>query len=132
MALTMNHSIHTSPLTPPLSTCAASENHAEDAAALAAEMLDPQRAEQVAELFKALADPTRIRLISLLARREVCVGDLCIALGMSQPAVSYQLRLLRSLHIVRARKEGKHVYYTLDDDHVYQLYDQGLHHVAHG
>ena len=94
-------------------------------------MLDAHTASDVAELFKALADPTRIRIISVLAHTEMCVGDLCIALEMSQPAVSYQLRTLRTLRIVRARKDGKHVFYTLDDDHVYQLYHQGLDHIKH-
>jgi DNA-binding transcriptional ArsR family regulator len=97
-----------------------------------AHMLDADTAANVAELFQALSDPTRIRLISLLAHTEMCVGDLCIALEMSQPAVSYQLRILRTLRIVRARKEGKHVFYTLDDDHVFQLYHQGVQHIAHG
>jgi DNA-binding transcriptional ArsR family regulator len=94
-------------------------------------MLEPSTALNVAELFKALADPTRIRIISVLAHTEMCVGDLCLALEMSQPAVSYQLRILRTLRIVRARKAGKHVFYTLDDDHVYQLFHQGLDHVQH-
>ncbi len=115
-----------------LSIC--TDEHSDDAAARAAMalMLDAQSAAEVSELFKALADPTRIRIISILAHTEMCVGDLCIALEMSQPAVSYQLRILRTLRIVRARKEGKHVYYTLDDDHVYQLYHQGVNHVQHG
>ena len=85
----------------------------------------------MAELFKALGDPTRIRIISLLAHTELCVGDLCMVLEMSQPAISYQLRILRTLRIVRARKEGKHVFYTLDDDHVHQLYQQVVDHVQH-
>jgi DNA-binding transcriptional ArsR family regulator len=110
------------------------DDHSDDSAARAvmALMLDAQTAGEVSELFKALADPTRVRIISILAHTEVCVGDLCIALEMSQPAVSYQLRILRTLRIVRARKEGKHVFYTLDDDHVYQLYHQGVDHVQHG
>jgi DNA-binding transcriptional ArsR family regulator len=110
------------------------DEHSDEAAVRAAMalMLDAQSAGEVSELFKALADPTRIRIISILAHAEMCVGDLCIALEMSQPAVSYQLRILRTLRIVRARKEGKHVYYTLDDEHVYQLYHQGVDHVQHG
>jgi DNA-binding transcriptional ArsR family regulator len=95
------------------------------------QMIPATTAASVAELFKALADPTRIRIISILAHAEMCVGDLCNALEMSQPAVSYQLRILRTLRIVRARKVGKHVFYTLDDEHVYQLYHQGVDHVQH-
>jgi DNA-binding transcriptional ArsR family regulator len=117
---------------PQLTRCTA--DHKDDTQARAAKslMLDAQSASDVAELFKALADPTRIRIISVLAHTEMCVGDLCLALEMSQPAVSYQLRILRTLRIVRARKEGKHVFYTLDDDHVTQLYYQGVVHVQHG
>lgn len=108
-------------------------DHTDDslARAAAAHLLDGQTAADVAELFKALSDPTRVRIISLLAHTELCVGDLCTVLGMSQPAVSYQLRLLRTLRIVRARKAGKHVFYTLDDEHVHQLYLQGVTHVSH-
>lgn len=115
-----------------LSICTA--DHTDDtlARAVKALMLDASSAAEVAELFKALADPTRVRMISILAHTEMCVGDLCLALEMSQPAVSYQLRILRTLRIVRARKEGKHVFYTLDDDHVYQLYHQGVDHIKHG
>ena len=96
-----------------------------------AHLLDGPTAAHVAELFKALADPTRVRIISLLAHTELCVGDLCLALEMSQPAISHQLRVLRSLRIVAARKDGRHVFYTLDDDHVHNLFRQGVAHVQH-
>jgi DNA-binding transcriptional ArsR family regulator len=115
-----------------LAICTAEHSDNALVRALVEHMLDAATALGVSELFKALADPTRIRIISILAHTELCVGDLCIALEMSQPAVSYQLRILRTLRIVRARKEGKHVFYTLDDEHVYQLYHQGLNHVKHG
>ena len=82
-------------------------------------------------MFKALSDPTRIRIISLLAHTELCVGDLCLVLEMSQPAVSHQLRLLRTLRIVSARKQGRQVFYTLVDEHIHDLYCQGLAHVQH-
>ncbi len=86
----------------------------------------------VADLFTALADPTRIRLIAALAVRELCVCDLAAALGASESAVSHQLRLLRSRGLVRTRREGRLVYYALDDDHVSGLYGAALDHVAHG
>jgi DNA-binding transcriptional ArsR family regulator len=114
-----------------ISICTADHSDETLARSVMAHMLDEKSADSVAELFKALSDPTRIRIISLLAHTEMCVGDLCIALEMSQPAVSYQLRILRNLRIVRARKEGKHVFYTLDDSHVYELYHQGVNHVRH-
>ena len=114
-----------------LSVCTADHTDETLARAVATHLLSTATALDVAELFKALGDPTRIRIISLLAHTELCVGDLCMVLEMSQPAVSYQLRILRTLRIVRARKEGKHVFYTLDDDHVHQLYHQGVDHVQH-
>ena len=109
------------------------DDHNDETLARAAEayLLDSATAIRVAELFKALSDPTRVRIVGLLAHTELCVGDLCIVLGMSQPAVSYQLRILRNLRIVRSRKEGKHVFYTLSDDHIHQLYQQGLDHIQH-
>ena len=114
-----------------LTLCTA--DHTDEALVRAAEVhiADGITATRVAELFKALADPTRVRIVSLLAHTELCVGDLCLVLGMSQPAVSYQLRILRTLHIVNARKEGKHVFYHLADEHVHQLYRQGVDHVQH-
>lgn len=114
-----------------LSICTADHTDATLAQAVKAHLLDTSTASNVAELFKTLADPTRIRIISLLAHTEMCVGDLCLVLAMSQPAVSYQLRILRTFRIVRARKEGKHVFYTLEDEHVHQLYHQGVVHVLH-
>ena len=114
-----------------LTICSA--DHNDESLALAAEehLLDGITATHVADLFKALSDPTRVRIISLLAHTELCVGDLCLVLGMSQPAVSHQLRVLRNLRIVKARKEGRHVFYTLSDEHIHDLFDQGLAHVLH-
>lgn len=94
-------------------------------------LLDGVTASRIAEIFSALSDPTRVRIISLLTHIELCVGDLCLALGMSQPAVSHQLRVLRNLHIVTARKDGRHVFYTLVDQHVHDLFQQGLAHASH-
>jgi ArsR family transcriptional regulator len=94
-------------------------------------LLSLEVAGRVAELFKALSDPTRVRIIGLLAHAELCVGDLARILQMTQPAISHQLRVLRNLRIVRGRKEGRHVYYTLMDDHIHDLFDQGLAHVQH-
>jgi len=95
-------------------------------------LLEQDVAERVAELFKAAADPTRVRIIGLLAQGERCVGDLSELLQMSQPAISHQLRLLRALHVVAARRQGKHIFYRLDDEHVEALFAQALAHVEHG
>lgn len=108
------------------------EHSNDDLARIAGEyLLDDETAAQMAGLFKALADPTRVRIIGLLAHTEMCVGDLHQLLGMTQPAISHQLRILRDLHLVRSRKDGRHVYYTLDDDHVHDLFQQSLTHISH-
>ncbi|MGD9146611.1 MAG: metalloregulator ArsR/SmtB family transcription factor [Anaerolineae bacterium] len=94
-------------------------------------LLDDATATSLAETFRALSDPTRVRIVSLLADAELCVCDLAAALGMSQSAVSHQLRTLRDLHLVRRHREGRQIFYTLDDEHVADLYRRGLDHVAH-
>jgi Predicted transcriptional regulators len=87
-------------------------------------------ATRLAELFAALADPTRVRMVDALARAdELCVCDLCDLLDLKQSNVSHQLRLLRSLRLVKNRRAGRNVYYSLDDDHVRSLLRQGLDHV---
>ena len=109
------------------------DHHEDDAPSQVVDaLLDPETASRTANLFKALSDPTRVRIIGLLAHSELCVGDLARILEMTQPAVSHQLRVLRNLDIVRGRKEGRHVYYTLTDEHIHDLFDQGLAHVRHG
>jgi DNA-binding transcriptional ArsR family regulator len=84
----------------------------------------------LAETFRALSDPTRVRLISALSRKEMCVQDLSELLGLTGSAVSHQLRLLRGQRLVRYRKEGKMAYYTLDDDHIKHLFAEGVRHVG--
>ena len=82
-------------------------------------------------LFAALGDPTRLRIMAALAAQELCVCDLAATIGQSESAVSHQLRLLRSLRLVRTRREGRRVFYALDDDHVLGIYDQACDHVHH-
>lgn len=94
-------------------------------------MVDGWTATRLAQVFAALSDPSRVRLISALLAGELCVHDLAAALGMSQSAVSHQLRLMRSLSLVRYRKEGRVVYYILDDEHVEHLFRMGLEHIRH-
>nr|MBO2507585.1 transcriptional regulator [Bacillota bacterium] len=88
--------------------------------------------ERLAEIFGAIADPTRIRILTALSAGERAAGDLARLLGLTPSAVSHQLRLLRNLRLVRKRRVGRHAYYALDDDHVVQLLRQGLEHVRHG
>jgi len=94
-------------------------------------LLDGLTATRLAEVFAALSDPSRVRLLAALAESELCVHDLAAVLGMTQSAVSHQLRLLRALHLVRFRKEGRIVYYALDDEHIRDLLERGLEHVRH-
>lgn len=86
----------------------------------------------LADLFSALSDPTRLRIISVLLEGELNVGEIAARLEMSESAVSHQLRGLRQMKLLRGRKEGRQVFYTLDDDHVAKLYRMGLEHVGHG
>ncbi len=85
----------------------------------------------LAELFKVLGDPTRVRVIHALSLKEMCVCDIAATLEMSQSAISHQLRLLRNFRLVKFRKEGKSVFYSLDDDHIHGLFAQGLEHLRH-
>jgi len=96
-----------------------------------AHLVDGLSATRLAEVFKTLSDPSRVRIISALAHAELCVYDLSAALGMSQSAVSHQLRSLREMRLVRYRKQGRHVYYQLDDEHIRDLFRRGLEHVEH-
>lgn len=91
--------------------------------------VDPATADRMASIFRVLADPTRVRILSALARSELCVGELAACLEMTVSAISHQLRLLRRMRLVRPRREGKHVYYALDDDHVEKLFHQAMEHV---
>lgn len=86
----------------------------------------------LAETFRALSDPTRVRIISVLAGQELCVFDLSRLLGISGSAVSHQLRLLRGQRLVKYRKEGKVAYYSLDDDHIRNLMEECIKHVTVG
>lgn len=105
--------------------------HKEAVQAVKNEEKDTERLADLAELFKALSEPTRLRIIHSLLKRELCVCDLCDVLGMQQSAVSHQLRVLRNLRIVKRRKEGKMMYYSIDDQHIEGLFLQGLHHISH-
>ena len=83
---------------------------------------------ELSDLFQLLSDPNRIKILYALSREEVCVCDLSALLGMSDSAVSHQLRLLRALRLVRSRKDGRVVYYSLSDDHVTKLLEMCLEH----
>jgi ArsR family transcriptional regulator, lead/cadmium/zinc/bismuth-responsive transcriptional repressor len=93
-------------------------------------LMPPQAAEALAETFRILGDPTRVRIIDVLSAGELCVCDLASLVEISESAVSHQLRLLRNMRLVRARRSGRQVYYTLDDQHILSLFQQGLRHVT--
>jgi ArsR family transcriptional regulator len=92
-------------------------------------MKPDQAVTALAETFKLLGDPTRVKIAFALSREELCVGDLANLLGVSQSAVSHSLRALRQMRLVRFRKEGKIAYYALDDDHITHLLDEGFRHI---
>ena len=90
---------------------------------------DEDALSRMVELFKAFADGTRVKILYVLLEAEVCVCDLARILGMTQSAVSHQLRLLKSARLIKSRRDGKTVFYSLADDHVATLLKQGMEHV---
>ena len=86
---------------------------------------------KLAELFKILGDPTRLKIVELLLENEMCVNHIAETMGMGQSAISHQLRVLRQARLVTYRKEGKTAYYSLNDDHVEGLVRMGMEHVSH-
>ncbi|MBB6636930.1 ArsR/SmtB family transcription factor [Cohnella thailandensis] len=102
-----------------------------DLGAVREQLLDESSVIEMAEWFKALSDPTRVKLIGALLERELCVHDLAELLEMGQSAVSHQLRYLRNVRMVKRRKVGKTVYYSLDDSHIEQIFHVTLQHLKH-
>ena len=94
--------------------------------------LDDTTANALAETFRLLGDPTRVRIVGALASGPLCVHEISEQISLSESAVSHQLRLMRTMRIVRGRREGRCVYYSLDDQHVLDLFQQGLRHVTEG
>lgn len=92
--------------------------------------LTDESAAALAETFKVLGDATRVRILDALSRSELCVHEVALRVGMSESAVSHQLRLLRGMRLVRPRRDGRNIYYTLDDQHIVGLFVQGLEHVS--
>lgn len=101
-------------------------------AELRAALVGPDAVSDLAETFRVLGDPTRVRILDALSHGELCVCDLATLVGQSESAVSHQLRLLRTLRIVKPRRDGRMVFYALDDRHIITLFRQGLRHVQEG
>ena len=95
------------------------------------QMLEEKQLSAVSEFFKVLGDETRMKIINALSHGELCVRDIAAALGMTQSAVSHQLKLLRMANQVKARREGKSIYYSLDDQHVIDILEEALIHIRH-
>jgi ArsR family transcriptional regulator len=112
-----------------IESCEAVHLDADAVANLKCGLLSGRVAFRLAETFRVLGDPTRVRILDALSHRELCVCDLAEILSLTESAVSHQLRLLRSLHLVRPRRSGRMVFYALDDHHVTRLFAQGLEHV---
>ena len=93
--------------------------------------LDEKTAAYLAEFFSALSDTSRVRIIFALTHGEMNVSALAEVVGISESAISHQLRGLRQMHLVRTRKDGRHVFYSLDDAHVEDLFQRGLEHIQH-
>ncbi|MEA5583239.1 metalloregulator ArsR/SmtB family transcription factor [Nodularia harveyana UHCC-0300] len=96
---------------------------------LADQVLSPEKAQRMAEFFSFLGDPNRLRILSFLANKELCVSDLAGLLNMSESAVSHQLRHLRAMRLVGYRKQGRNVFYHLHDNHIFHLYQAVAEHL---
>lgn len=93
--------------------------------------LDKQTQERIADLFKGFADVTRVQILTLLLDGEMCVNDIAQAVELTQSAISHQLRLLKQMHLIKYRRDGKNILYSLADDHVQTIIQMGLEHVEH-
>lgn len=90
---------------------------------------DKETMDAIGELFKGFADPTRVHILYLLAQQELCVTEIAERVEISQSAISHQLRLLKQMHLIKFRREGKNILYSLADDHVQTILEMGLEHV---
>src|SRR6476660_9956278 len=97
----------------------------DNAAAREAQLLPAATVEEIAATFSVLGDPTRIRILDALSGGELCVCDIATLVGISESAVSHQLRLLRGMRLVRPRRAGRQVFYSFDDQHILSLFQQG-------
>ena len=114
-----------------IEVCCSNELHEDIVDSVRAKMPDTEMLYELAELFKVFGDTTRVRILYALSAQEMCVCDIANVLGMSKSSISHQLGTLRRAGIVKCRKEGKEVYYMLDDDHVKKSFELGLEHIEH-
>jgi len=109
--------------------CEAPHLDVRDSAARRRALLNPRTVEALADTFRVLGDPTRVRILDALSGGELCVCDIATLAGISESAVSHQLRLLRGMRLVRPRRAGRLVYYAVDDQHILELMKQAMTHV---
>lgn len=94
-------------------------------------MLSDKVINEVASFFKIVGDPTRTKILSILDKNELCVCDIANLLNMTKSSISHQLKTLKEASIVKSKKDGKEVYYTLDDEHVSEVFEVALYHIGH-
>ncbi|MDR1373542.1 MAG: metalloregulator ArsR/SmtB family transcription factor [Treponema sp.] len=116
--------------TPDFDRCDCSIIHEEVVAEVRKQMPDEEQLMVLADLFKMFGDSTRVKILSALLNSEMCVCDIAVLLGMTKSAISHQLRALRQTKLVKYRRDGKVVYYSLDDEHVKTIFAQGLLHAG--
>lgn len=110
-------------------SCEKSLVHLDNVRQVQSEVLDTDKAQRMAEFFSTLSDPHRLKLLSALAQQELCVCDLAAAVKMGESAVSHQLRILKAHRLVKYRRQGRNVYYSLADDHIMGLYQEVAEHL---
>ena len=113
-----------------IETCSFLHVHADKVEQVRSLLPDEETLNRLSDLFRVFGDGTRIRILYVLFEQEVCVCDIANLLGMTQSAVSHQLRVLKSARLIRSRRDGKTIYYSLSDDHVRTLLSQGTEHIS--
>lgn len=112
--------------------CDVVEVHPDTIQRIQKEMLCEEQFQVLSTLFKMFSDPTRLKIISALFQEELCVCDLAELLAMSHSAVSHQLSVLRTNRLIKYRRSGKNIFYSLDDEHIQMIFDAGLSHILEG
>ena len=110
-------------------TCECTELHMDAIQRARSAMSSPEQVDKLAELFKVLSDPTRVRILQALHCQRLCVCDIAETLGMTQSAISHQLRILKQNHLIKYRREGKNMIYALADDHVKTIINCAIEHI---
>ena len=115
-----------------IEVCCSNELHGDIVDSVRAKMPDTEMLYELAELFKVFGDTTRVRILYALSAQEMCVCDIADLLDMTHSSISHQLRVLKQARLVKFRKEGKTVYYSLDDEHVSEMYEMAKRHIEEG